>query len=274
MMSPESLNLDYSEYLTGIGLSTKSIRLYAKHVERAERWFRSNTHTTLHWAGPKQIREYAETLPASNSTRTQARAAFKHYWEWKGRDNTPHGAIRVPSAPEMVCRAIDETQVRDLVKVSLGWWPKGTVVLCGLYLALRRFEIAQMEWSRFSDDFEWYTVTGKRDKTATLPVHPALRDELYPKRGRGWVFPGRFPGRHITPNTVWVWTAEVGEEAGIPDLEPHELRHTALATANDNTGNLRSVQTFARHSKPSTTSGYTRTTAERLREVSDALDYT
>ncbi len=265
--------MDYTEYLTGVGLSGKSIRLYVKHVEKAERWFRLHTHTSLHWAGPKEIRRYAETLPASNSTRTQARAAFRHYWEWKGRTDTPHGAIRVPSAPEMVCRAIDETQVRDLVKVSLGWWPKGTVVLCGLYLALRRFEIAQMEWSRFDNAMEWYTVTGKGDKTATLPVHPNLRAELEPRRGRGWVFPGRFPGRHITPNTVWSWTAEVGEYAGIADLEPHELRHTALATANDNTGNLRSVQTFARHSKPQTTSGYTRTTTQRLREVSDSLDY-
>jgi integrase len=175
----------------------------------------------------------------------------------------------------MVCRAIEEDQARDVVKMATGWWPEGTVVLVGLYLALRRFEIAKMEWSRFSDDLAWYTVTGKYSKTATLPVHPHLQEELAPYMALGtrWVFPGRYDGRHVNAATIWDWTIRVGRAAGLDHLKPHELRHTSLATANDRTGNLRAVQTFARHSKPSTTSGYTRTTASRLREVSDALDY-
>lgn len=266
--------MDYEEYLVGLGLSGKSTRLYAKHIERAQQWIRFNTHTTLHWAGPSELADYAQTLPASHATRGQVVAALKHYWEMLGRQNPPLRAVRVPPAPEMICRAIDQHQVRNLVKTAAGWWPEGGVVLVGLYLALRRFEIAKMEWSRFDDRLEWYTVTGKYDKTATLPVHPLLAAELDGRQdGSRWVFPGRYKGRHIADATVGAWVSEVGEYAGIDNLEPHELRHTALATANDNTGNLRSVQTFARHSKPQTTSGYTRTTATRLREVSDALDY-
>lgn len=264
--------MEYAEYLVGTGLSGKSIRLYIRHVERADTWLRSHTHTTLRWAGPTEIAAYAETLPNSHSTRGQAVAAFRHYWDWAERTNPPLKAVRVPPAPEMVCRAITETQARDLAKTAAGWWPEGTAVLAGLYLALRRFEIAKMEWERFDDTREWYRVTGKYDKTNTLPVHPILAAELGPREGR-WVFPGRYSGRHVTPATVGIWVSRVGVAAGIPNLEPHELRHTALATANDRTGNLRSVQTFARHSKPSTTSGYTRTTNMRLREVSDALDY-
>jgi integrase/recombinase XerD len=265
--------MDYTDYLMGLGLSEKTRRLYERHVETAETWIRRHTHTTLHWAGPKEVAAYADSLPNSHSTRGQVVAALRHYWDWKQRSDTPHRAIRVPPAPEMVCRAITETQTRDLVKTALGWWPKGTVVLCGLYLALRRFEIAKMEWERFTDDHTWYTVTGKYDKTHTLPVHPTLVAELENRQTGRWVFPGRYKGRHINSATVGAWVAEVGQSASIDDLEPHELRHTALATANDNTGNLRSVQTFARHAKPQTTSGYTRTTRSRLREVSDALDY-
>lgn len=88
-----------------------------------------------------------------------------------------------------------------------------------------------------------------------------------------FVFPGRFPGRPISPATVWAWTKQVGEAAGIPELEPHELRHTALTTANDSLGDLRAVQTFARHSDPATTAIYTRTRKQRLRDVSESLDY-
>jgi hypothetical protein len=46
-----------------------------------------------------------------------------------------------------------------------------------------------------------------------------------------------------------------------------------LTTALDNTGNLRSVMEFARHSRPQTTAGYTRTTKAQLVEVMEALEY-
>ena len=265
---------DYVEYLMGLRLGERTISIYVNHVGHADRWMTLH-HTSLKWAGPREIAEFVTArVPASNSSRSQVAAAFGHYWDWTQRTNPPTRAIRIPPAPEMVCRAIEPDQARDVIKTAVGWWPKGTMVLFGLYLALRRFEIAKAEWSRFDDDMEWYRVTGKYDKTSTLPVHEGLRSELETRRnGSRWVFPGRFPGSHVNPATVGTWVGEVGRAAGIPNLEPHELRHTSLATANDNTGDLRAVQTFARHSKPGTTSGYTRTTATRLREISDALDY-
>lgn len=120
----------------------------------------------------------------------------------------------------------------------------------------------------------WYRVTGKYSKTKDLPVHPLLWSELEPHRdGSQWVFPGRFPDRHIAEATVWSWTIKVGKAAGIDHLEPHELRHTSLTTANDALGDLRAVQTFARHSDPSTTAIYTRTRKRRLQQVSESLDY-
>lgn len=265
---------DYADHLVGLGLSPKTITAYVRWVRGADDWLTSEG-SSLAEATATHIAAYVERcVPNSHSSRGHAATAFRYYWEHVGREKPPVRAVRVPPQPEMVCRAIDDDDARYVVKVALGWWPEGTVVLCGLYLALRRFEIAKMEWERFAPDLSMYTVTGKRDKTATLPVHPILQDELSSRRGSSrWVFPGRFEGRHVTPATVWNWTEMVGKAAGIDHLTPHELRHTALTTANDNLGDLRAVQTFARHSKPSTTAGYTRTTQQRLREVSDSLDY-
>ena len=56
-------------------------------------------------------------------------------------------------------------------------------------------------------------------------------------------------------------------------MEPHRLRHTALATANDRLGDLRAVSLFARHARVETTMIYTRTTARKLRQVVSALEY-
>lgn len=265
---------EYVDYLIGERLSQKTIKRYVRWVRDADEWLQRQGNN-LGEATASEIREWSEErVTNSHSSRGQAAAALRHYWNCIERDRAPVKAIRVPPAPEYESRAIEEHQARDVVKVALGWWPQGTVVLAGLYLALRRFEIAKMEWSRFDDAGEWYRVTGKYDKTKSLPVHPILWAELESRRGVSpWVFPGRYAGRHIAEATVWSWTKLVGEAAGIPNLEPHELRHTALTTANDTLGDLRAVQTFARHSDPATTAIYTRTRQKRLWDVSASLDY-
>lgn len=265
---------EYADHLIGERLSGKTIARYERWVRDAGEWL-AQRGTTLEEATATEIRVWSEErVTNSHASRGQAAAALRHYWTFVDRDRPPVKAIRVPPTPTYECRAVTDTQARDLVKVSLGWWPHGGVVLAGLYLALRRFEIAKLEWSRFSDDLSWYRVTGKYDKTADLPVHQNLRGELAAHRNDSrWVFPGRFAGRHISDMTVTTWVDMVGKAGGLPHLEPHELRHTALATANDGLGDLRAVQTFARHSDPSTTAIYTRTKKKRLREVSDALDY-
>lgn len=264
---------DYTDYLIGERLGPRTRSRYLRWVRDADEWLMTQGFS-LSEATATQIATWAdERVSDTHSCRGQAAAALKHYWYMVDHPRPPLRAIRVPPAPEMVCRAIDDDQIGWVVKVATGWYPQGTAVLVGMTLALRRFEIAKMEWSRFSADMAWYRVTGKYSKTATLPVHRHLISELEGREnGSPWLFPGRLEG-HVNPATIGVWCAEVGQAAGVPHLLPHELRHTTLAVANDNTQDLRSVQTFARHSKPGTTSGYTRTTATRLREVSDALDY-
>lgn len=263
----------YAEHLIGAGLAHQTVRAYVRWIARSEAWA-NDQNLDLVKLTPSQTRTMATAVAKNtNACRGQLAAALRHYWEMHDRYDGPSRAIPTPSAPQMVCKAIEADEARALVEVSLGWWPHGTAVLSALAIGLRRSEVAQMEWQRFDEAGEWYTVTGKGAKTATLPVHPVLADQLaWHRRPSGWVFPGRLDG-HVSPATIWAWIVEVGEKVGIERLRPHQLRHTALATMNDVTGDLRAVQTFARHSRPETTSGYTRTRSARLRQLSDALDY-
>ncbi|MDP8937455.1 MAG: tyrosine-type recombinase/integrase [Actinomycetota bacterium] len=91
-------------------------------------------------------------------------------------------------------------------------------------------------------------------------------------RSGDYVFPGRFGGP-VTPATIWDWIRYVADDAGLGKVPPHVLRHLCLATQNDATGDLRTVQHFAGHSNPQTTSGYTRSTNRRLRAAVLAIDY-
>ena len=261
----------FTDYLVGLGLDQRTVGYYVRYVRRASAWLDAHD-ADLATCRPTVLAEWARTLPNSHSTRGQVVASLRHYWEWTERVNPPAKAIRVPPRPEMVCRTLEDEETRDLVKVALGWWPQGAAVLMGLYLALRRFEIAKAEWRRFDGTMDWYTVTGKRSKTATLPVHPVLKSELENHRREGWVFPGRFGGP-VNPVTVGEWIDQVAKAADLPHLLPHRLRHTSLTWAVDAGKQLRDVQTFARHSDPAMTAKYTRTTTQNLRNVVDALDY-
>lgn len=197
--------LAYTEHLLLQGLAANTIRVYRGAVERAEQWLHATCGYGLDLASVTDLAVYAATLPISNSTRGQLRSALKLWYEHTGTPGAPHRAVRVPPQPELVCLALEDDEARAVVKVALGWWPQGTAVLFGLYLALRRTEIATAEWDRYSDG--WYTVTGKGDRTATLPVHPVLAGELaVVPRSERWVFPcrhrpapGRFGPRCVPP---------------------------------------------------------------------------
>ncbi len=117
-------------------------------------------------------------------------------------------------------------------------------------------------------------MLGKGNLPASLPVHPAVNRALEDlPRINEWVFPGRKRGGPIRAATAWDWVRQVAEQAGVANVTPHRLRHTALSVANDRTGDLRAVMEFARHVRPETTAGYTRTTARRMLNVVDSIVY-
>lgn len=173
----------------------------------------------------------------------------------------------------MVCKALDENDARTLARAAVGRDDqKGRAVLLGMYQAMRREEIACFRWDALDGD-KWVTVIGKGAKSRTIPLHPVVARALdgAPRCG-AYVFPGQVGG-HVSVATIWNWVRAVSDEAGVGMVRPHWLRHTALATSNDVTGDLRTVQHFAGHAKPETTAGYTRASKQRLQDAVRAIAY-
>lgn len=254
------------EFLVLNGIDPRTIQIYSQVLKRVIR-----AGLDIDQPEVMAVAEYARSTPNTHASRSQLRSTLKWYWQATGIDG-PATAVKVPPQPLMVCKTLEDDEARAVEKTALSWWPEGAACLIALYMALRRTEIAQAEWRRFDEGLRWYRVLGKGSKTAQLPVNALLRSELEHRRTDGYLFPGRF-GDHVTPATINNWIDRVGVAAGVGHLPPHRLRHTSLATANDRTGDLRAVQTFARHAKPETTAGYTRTTEKRLRDVSDSLGW-
>lgn len=260
----------YNEYLLSIGLAPRTVVIYRRKMEEVIRRA-GEMDADLDDVSVTTLAMIGASFPNTTSSLRQLRTALQHWYTWRGLPCPPLKVIRVPRQTRGKYRGLEPDEACALVKTALGWFPQGTCVLFGMYLALRREEIASVRWDRFDRTLEWYTVHGKGNKIAELPVHPVLRDELKPT-----AYPYAFPGRgggHVTPATIWNWVREVADAAGLPPLQPHQLRHTAIATINDTTGDLRTAQEFARHARPETTAIYTRTTAARLWEAALSLDY-
>lgn len=261
----------FHDHLQGLGFSRRTIGEYQRIAQSAEVWCESRGRTLARASGPF-FAQYVETTENSWATRKALRSALKHYWQFHRRQNPPLGVIRVPPQPKPVCRAHEEDEAMRLAKVARAHTDrKGFALALGLYQAMRRIEIARTRWADF--DSTHVTIIGKGDKKRRIDLHDELLDKLAtaPREGE-FVFAGRFGG-HVSTATIWSWIRELGEEAGVPDITPHRLRHTCLATQNDNTGNIRAVQQFAGHSKLDTTQIYTRTTARAMRQVVRSVDY-
>lgn len=260
------------EWIYALGLAERTIRVYYR---AAQRWIVWAIGEGIDPGVPnaQKLAEYAQGIPQTATSRRQHRVALRHWFDSQGVDSSAVKAIRVPPKKRGVSRALEPDEAARLAKAAAGWHEPGTAVLFGLYLGLRRDEISRARWDRISSCGEWYTVLGKRDVEAELPIHPVLQDQLAGRQTMyPWIFPGRSSG-HVAASTIASWTGVVSQAAGIGTVAPHRLRHTAIATINDATGDLRAAQEFARHADPSTTRIYTRVTTDRLKRAVESLDY-
>lgn len=117
-------------------------------------------------------------------------------------------------------------------------------------------------------------VRGKGDKERVVPFGMpageaidewrAARTELAGPSSGPALFLG-VRGRRIDPRTVRAVVHRLAAEAGVPDLAPHGLRHTAATHVLEGGADLRTVQELLGHASLSTTQRYTHVSVERLR---------
>lgn len=261
----------YRDHLLAIGLADRTVHRYGRIVMAAERWCEVRRLDLLVLSAT-EVRQLSGSWPDSEASRRQLRAALSHWWEHFGRFDGPTRAIRVPTKPRGQCRALEPEDVVLLGKVIRRRGDdQALAVAFGIYAGLRRSEIATIRWCDIGEG--GLRILGKGNRIRHIPMHPTLAEMLVKKPTFGeYLFPGRFGGP-CNPNTIWHWVRCVTDEAGLGKVAVHRTRHTALASINDATGDLRTTQEIAGHAKPETTAIYTRTTQQRMRAAIDSLTY-
>jgi integrase/recombinase XerC len=176
------------------------------------------------------------------------------------------GVLRADQAAELMTAPADDGAValRDRLILEL------------LYATgVRVSELCGLDVDDIDMDRQVVRVMGKGAKERAVPYgHPARRAlDAWLRDGRprlatggGALLLGARGGR-LNPTTVRQVVAAYGQAAGLPDLSPHALRHSAATHLLDGGADLRSVQELLGHSSLASTQVYTHVSIERLRSA-------
>lgn len=264
----------FTAYLIMEGKSDNTLRAYRALYVRWVDWCITEGRDPMR-PDPLAVRAWSRTVKSSRSMLAQASAMMGHLCRCLETDEVQDAIPVPPDRRTATYRGIEHDQAVTLARHAETAGRGGTAVLVGLYTFARVSEIASLAWARV--DFDRMQLLLKRPKnrdTHDVPLHTRLAEHLAPRHipGELWVFPGRWGG-HASPATVREWMIRVADDAGVGHVTPHQLRHTSLTEANDNTGDLRAVQDLAGHRSPEETARYTRSSDRRKRAAVESLDY-
>ncbi|MFP3883640.1 MAG: tyrosine-type recombinase/integrase [Actinomycetota bacterium] len=264
---------EYREYLFGQGLKPKTVRNYAMKVAAALDWC-DRHDLDLQDLRPSQMGTLAGEWPNTYSTRGQLRCALIHFWDMCDVPGVV-GSIPVPPQPPGAWRGIEDEDTKRLLAAARGDWPRGAVIYLGVYLGMRREEIASLRWSDFDSDLRWVRIQGKGDRVRRLPVHPKVRGMLKPNRWPGeWVFSGRLNSNsHVSTTTISNWVAEIAEKAGLGHMTPHQLRHISGGKVYEETDDIYAAKAWLGHANVKTTQTYVPMRAKRLVTAMESLNW-
>lgn len=156
------------------------------------------------------------------------------------------------------------------------------IIAVAYFGGLRRSEIATINVEDYNVDTAVLTVTGKRNKTRTVPV-PLASDEInawleirgqhngpmfvsverggVKKSGDWWGY--KLGETAITDQAIYTIFQKRAEDAGVKKFSPHDMRRTFVSDMLDAGVDLGTASAMAGHANPATTARYDRNTERR-----------
>ncbi|MDO4607162.1 MAG: tyrosine recombinase XerC [Bowdeniella nasicola] len=300
MSSLLSLYRDYLRYERGVAEHTE--RAYLADIRALLTYLATSPPAADAVETADTLADYALTLPglrqwlANDAARGEARttlarrsASARSFCAWAARegylDQDPALRLQAPKAEsrlptvlradeveQLLAQAAQEAESDDPMAI------RDAAIYELIYAGgLRISEVCSLPLGAIDFTRGVVTVMGKGSKERVVPVgKPALaaiqrwldiREEL-PGADRYEVFVGQRGGA-LDPRTVRGCLHRIAARAGVRDIAPHGLRHSAATHVLDGGADLRTVQEMLGHSSLSTTQRYTHLTSERLRAAFD-----
>ena len=275
----------------GYGASPHTVRAYLGDLDDFANHLELDDDST--WGGVQlaDVRSWLAHMAEggkSRSTLARRGAAIRTFFAWAHRtgliDHNP--ALRLASArpastlPEVL--AVDDaSHLLDVAQVRADsgdpldlrdWAMAELLYATGIRVGeLTGVDVADVDLAELT-----VRVVGKGDKERVVPFGiPAMRAlvawldggrEACAPRDTRALFIGRRGGR-VDQRQVRDVIHTLATLAGVPDIAPHALRHTAATHLLQGGSDLRTVQEVLGHASLTTTQRYTHVTADRLRSA-------
>ena len=236
---------------------------------------------------------HARELAPRSIARTLS--AWRSYYTWLARRGAialnPADGLRAPKRPHALPKALGIDQAAallDQATTSVTTGPakdplqiRDAAMFELLYSSgLRLAELVSLDWPGGLDlGAGEVTVTGKREKTRTVPVGDkarsaleawlALRPQFAPDDQTA-LFTGRH-GTRLTPRQVQNRLAQWAQRQGVGvHVHPHMLRHSFASHVLQSSGDLRAVQEMLGHASIAATQIYTHLDFQHLAKIYDS----
>ena len=269
---------------------------WGKTVFAALAWMREEfgPGTLLRDLGPSRIsaaiakrRGQGVSNTTANHTLTELlRTVLKRarrLWEQSDLPDIDWPALKLPEPPIRVRELRDGEEEKLKGAIPSDYMP---VLQFALASGMRKKELIDMRWHHIDWRAETIAITGKGEKSATIPLTARMKAILSTEHGHHpehiWTYVARRsrdgrrhgerqPMTYSGLNTVWRRYGPKGH-AAIDDYRFHDNRHTLATRLLRTSGNLVLVQKQLRHSDISATVRYAHADDADLRQALKAME--
>ena len=246
--APSSLLRSFERHLRAENRSNQTVATYLIALRQAEAFLTGSRGTTLAEAGRADLEAYLGDLLTRRAAATAATyyKVLKLLYQWLEDEDelpaSPMAKMRPPIIPDQPVPVIPDDGLRRLLAACAG---KGfearrdtAMIMLLLDTGARRAELVDLKLAHVDLDLDVLLVLGKGRRERALPYghKTALALDRYLRvRSR------RARARHKDAALPWLWLGlqgrltrwglvqmlrRRGEQAGLPGLHPHQLRHT------------------------------------------------
>jgi integrase/recombinase XerC len=282
----------FLDYLRDVRqLSPHTLDNYRRDLASLQAWADRQQRVRAEQLDEADIRAWASQLHrrglAGSSIQrslSAVRSLFNYLGRQSGYPRNPAAAVQAPRKPRKLPRTLDVDQVdryldfgdetptalRDRAMAEL-FYSSG----------LRLAELCAADLDDIDRESRLITVTGKGDKTRTVPVGTAalqaidawlaVRPDTAADRDSACALFTSNRGRRISERSVQARLKLQGRKSGMhQDVHPHMLRHSFASHMLESSGDLRAVQELFFFNDTATTEIYTHLDFQHLAKVYDA----
>ncbi|MCA5894726.1 tyrosine-type recombinase/integrase [Isoptericola sp. NEAU-Y5] len=252
------------------GLSGSTRRAYGADVRDWLRWCAEHGVDTLRPTG-RDLSQYLDGLEVSTATKARRMAGVRSFYAWARDEEITTADPMPPRASRPRVRGSDARRILGLTAPEASalmgaadaHGPRSAALVSLLLTTgLRISEALSVTVGDLTHDRggrTLVTVCGKGNKTRTVVVPPLAVERCHAAAdGRGDdepVFVTR-TGRPWSQREARYQMARLGRAAGLGDVHPHQLRHTAATLALTDGTNIEVVRDMLGHSSLATTQRY------------------